>query len=82
MTLFEMHRCGVRLGLNCLWFVMLPIGILFGCIPAAIILSIIVVLIGRTDWLMTGQEKLALDRAITPKLNQIGVPIHSLWPAT
>ena len=82
MTLFEMHRCGMRLGLNCLWFVMLPVGILFGCIPAAIILLMAVVLIGRTNWLLTGQEKLALDRAITPKLNQMGVPIHSLWTAT
>jgi len=36
----------------------------------------------RTDWLLTGGEKLTLDQAITLKLNQLGLPIHSLWPST
>ncbi len=80
MTLLEMLRCGVRLGLSCLWFVLLPICILLGCIPAAVFLAIVIVLIGRTDWLLTAKEKLTLDQSITPKLNQLGMPILSLWP--
>jgi len=82
LTLFEMLRSGVRLGLRCLWFVLLPTCILLGYIPAAIILSVVIVLIGRTDWLLTPQEKLVLDQTITPKLNQLGLPILSLWPTT
>lgn len=82
MTLVELHRCGVNIGLRCLWFTLLPVSILLGCVPAAIVLSTIIVLIGRTDWLMTGQEKRAIDQAITPKLQQFGLPIHSLWPSS
>ncbi len=81
LTLFEMRRGGVQLGLRCLSFTLLPISILLGCLPAAIVLSTVIVLIGRTDWLMTSDEKRAIDQAITPKLNELGLPIHSLWPS-
>ncbi len=81
MTLFEMHRQGVQLGKNCLSFVLLPLCILFGSLPAAIVLSIFIVLVGRTGWFLSEQEKFGLDQAITPKLNKFGLKLHSLWPS-
>jgi len=65
--------------MRCIGFTLLPISLLFGYLPAAIVLSIVFVLIGRTDWLMTKQEKLAIDQATVPKLNRLGLPIQSLW---
>jgi len=79
MTLVEMHRSGLRLGIRCIGFTLLPISLLFGYLPAVIVLSIVFVLIGRTDWLMTKQEKSAIDQATVPKLNRLGLPIQSLW---
>ncbi len=79
MTLFEMQRQGVRLGKSCIMFVLLPLCILFGSLPAAIVLSVFIVLMGRTDWFFSDQEKRSLDQAITPKLNKMGMKFHSLW---
>ena len=82
MTLVEMHRSGLQLGMRCNWFVLLPISLLFGCLPAAIALSVVFILIGRTDWLMTKEEKSVVDKATIPKLQQLGLPIQSLWSPT
>ena len=79
MTLLEMHRSGLKFGMRCIWFALLPVSLLFGCVPAAVILSIAVAIIGRTDWLMTNQEKLAIDNVAIAKLNRLGLPIQSLW---
>ena len=79
MTILEMRRCGVRLGWRCLFFTTFPISLLFGSVPAAAVLAIVLILIGRTDWLLNAQEKQSLDDAITPKLNNIGLPIRCLW---
>ncbi len=81
MTLFEMHRTGVPLDNKSLWFVLLPLSILFGSCTAAIVLSVFIMLTGRTTWFMNAKEKHGLDQAITPILNKIGLRIHSLWPA-
>jgi O-antigen/teichoic acid export membrane protein len=76
MTIWEMRRCGVWLGWRCLCFTALPISLLLGCIPAAVVLAATLILIGRTDWLLSAQEKQSLDDTITPKLNKMGIPIR------
>jgi len=79
MTIWEMRRCGVWLGWRCLCFTALPTCLLFGAVPAALVLATVLILIGRTDWLLNAQEKQSLDDAITPKLNRMGLPIRCLW---
>jgi polysaccharide transporter, PST family len=79
MTIWEMRRCGVRLGWRCLCFTALPISLLFGSVLAAAVLATVLILIGRTDWLLNAKEKQSIEDAITPKLNKMGLPIHCLW---
>ncbi len=82
LTLVEMHRSGVELRMRCIWFTLLPISLLFGNVPSAMVLSMVFVLIGRTDWLLTNEEKSAVDKAAIPKLKQLGFSIQTLWSPT
>jgi len=80
ITLFELNRSGVWLGLDSLAFALLPICILLGSLPAAVVFSVFLVLMGRTSWLVTKDEKRVLQMAITPMMKKLRIPAESLWP--
>jgi O-antigen/teichoic acid export membrane protein len=79
MTLLAMHRAGVPLGSASIWFCMLPITLAFGCVPASIALATTLVLISRTDWLLSAAEQRSIDDAILPRLERLGIVLPSLW---
>jgi len=79
LTLLEMSRSGVRLGKGTIWFCLLPISILLGTVPAACLLATFCFVTGRTNWLLSMEEKRTIDLAITSKLQGFGLPIQSIW---
>lgn len=82
LTIWEMRRCGVQLGWRCFCFTALPTCLLLGCVPAAVLLATVLILIGRTDWLLTDAEKQSLEDAIMPRLNKMRIPIGCLWASS
>ncbi|MCA9129529.1 MAG: oligosaccharide flippase family protein [Planctomycetales bacterium] len=57
-----------------------PIAVAFGAIPAALILCIVVVVAGRTNWLLSDADRQQIDRALLPRLKRWGVALPTIWP--
>jgi hypothetical protein len=79
MTMFALHRNGVPLGRACVWFGLMPLSLAFGSVPASIALAATLLLISRTDWLLSKSEQRSIDEAILPRLQRFGVVLPSLW---
>ena len=80
LTLFSMSRAGCRIDSRTFALLFLPAVLLLGIHVAATCIAILVVIAGRTDWLLNRDEKRTIDVAILPKLSKIGLSIQSLWP--
>ncbi len=82
LTVISMSRAGCRIDSRTFALLFLPTVLLLGIHVAASCIAILVVIAGRTDWLLNREEKLNVDVALLPKLSRMGLSIQSLWPTS
>jgi polysaccharide transporter, PST family len=73
------RRQGGRLRWSTLGLCLLPLSLLFGPLLAALAASAVLVIAGRTEWLLTASDRAEIDRMLLPKLAKLGVRLDSLW---
>jgi PST family polysaccharide transporter len=76
----RMETLGCRLGPSLYVLTLAPAMLLAGPVLAALGFVALVMLSGRTNWLFSQQERDQLDALILPKLQQLRLPLVSLWP--
>jgi hypothetical protein len=80
MILFwQMSRYGCWLGWGTIVLCLLPLAVAAGPIVASLVLSLTVVVAGRTTWLLSASDRQQIDEAILPQLRRLGLPLRSLW---
>jgi O-antigen/teichoic acid export membrane protein len=80
MILFwQMSRYGCWLGWGTIVLCLLPLAVAAGPIVASLVLSLTVLVAGRTTWLLSASDRQQIDEAILPQLRRLGLPLRSLW---
>lgn len=80
LTLWTMRRSGCRTDARTLLLVFFPIVLLLGINFAALSLAILVVIAGRTEWILDRQDRADIDALILPIFKKARIPLDSLWP--
>lgn len=81
LTFRTMQKSGCRLDTRSLFFAGMPIVLLLGPAIATLALAVVIVMAGRTDWILSSAERAQIDSLVLPKIQKFRVPITSLWPA-
>ncbi len=79
-TCYSIHRLGCRLDRATIGTMALPLVLLCGTTATAFAVMIIVVVLGRTDWIIEESERNSIDDALLPKLQKFGIRLQTLWP--
>ncbi len=59
-----------------------PLGLVGGAPAAMAVLGGVVLLAGRTEWLLTRQDRQDIDALFLPHVQRLGIRVASLWPDT
>lgn len=81
LTITMLWRSGISLGKSFPCIVLLPLSLVAGTIPAAICLAALLIMLSRTNWVLSAEEKAQLDSSLIPQLNKLGISLKSLWPS-
>lgn len=80
LLLWRMSATGCRLGWGTLALCGLP-GFLFGGpVLATLSLVAVVFIAGRTQWLLSAEDREQIDELIVEKLQRFGLRLESVWP--
>lgn len=71
---------GCDLGASSLVVMMVPISLIGGPILAAAVIVALVFIAGRTNYLLSQQDRQDIDAAILPKLEKLGLRLTTIWP--
>ncbi len=82
LSIGALRWLGVTLGWETLIVVALPISLALGTIPATMVFGTCIVVASRTCWILTVEEKQAIDAATVPLLNRAGIGVISIWKRT
>ncbi len=80
LLVWQMSRHGCWLGWGTLLLCIVPCSVLAGPVVATIVLALVVLIAGRTNWLLSDADRQQFDAAVLPKLHHLGLPFQSLWP--
>ncbi len=80
LTFWTMSRSGCRTDARTLLLAFFPAILLLGVNVAATGLAILVVIAGRTDWILNRQDRDDIDALVLPMLKKARIPLASLWP--
>ncbi len=84
VSLVMLHRLmaveGCDLGKTSLILYLVPGVLIAGPIASLLMIGALIALSGRTNWILTQQDRADLDDALLPKLAKLGVRISTLWP--
>ncbi len=80
LLLWQMSRSGCKLDNGTLALCLAPLSIAAGPVAAALVLAGIVVVVGRTQWLLSDADRQQIDALLLPKLRRLGMHLQSLWP--
>jgi O-antigen/teichoic acid export membrane protein len=80
LTFWTMSRAGCRTDARTLCFAFFPAILLLGIDVAASGLAILVVIAGRTNWILDHQDRKDIDKMVLPLLQKARIPLESLWP--
>jgi O-antigen/teichoic acid export membrane protein len=81
LTIWTMRRAGCHTDTRTLLMLVVPVSLLFGTEFAAICLTILVVIAGRTDWILSHQDRTDIDAMLIPAFKKAHISMASLWPA-
>ncbi len=77
---WRMSRFGCSLGKGTYLLSLAPAFIVLGPAATSLVLVVIVFIGGRTQWLLSGNDRAQIDEAVLPKLSRLGIRLDSLWP--
>ena len=80
LLLWQMSRLGCSLGWGTLALCLTPLSVAAGPVVATITVLFIVVIAGRTAWLLSPSDRQHIDAAILPNLERLGIRLQTLWP--
>lgn len=80
LTFWTMSRAGCRTDARTLCFAFFPAILLLGIDVAASGIAILVVIAGRTNWILDHQDRKDIDKMVLPLLQKARIPLESLWP--
>ena len=81
MLLFwRMRVCGCDLGWGSMLVALAPLALVGGVVPASLMLTVIVFVAGRTEWLLTAGDRQQIDGFALKKLERFGIRLGSIWP--
>lgn len=80
MTVWFVHRNGCRIDTASVVLLALPSVLVCGPVATALILYLVLVVIGRTDWILSREDRREIDRLLLPKLDRFRIRLESLWP--
>ncbi|QDV27433.1 lipopolysaccharide biosynthesis protein [Aureliella helgolandensis] len=80
LLFWQMGKLGCNLPRGTLVLCMSLAVVPAGPIVASVAFAILVVLAGRTEWLLSANDRAEIDAMLIPKLNRFGVAIDSVWP--
>lgn len=84
VTLIALHRLaaynGCDLGGGSLFLCIAPAALLAGPSIAMACLVGVVLLAGRTQWVLTASDRQDIDATVLPQLERVGIRLGSLWP--
>lgn len=75
----QMGKARCHLGWGTSVLSLIPISILGGPVSGMAALVVVVFVAGRTDWLLDEDDRTAIDAAILPKLQRLGLNPATLW---
>ncbi len=73
---------GVVLPWRTIIAVTLPLTLLLPVLGIGVVAGLLILVLGRTNWVISPSEREAVDQSLLPVLNRFGVPLRSLWPVT
>jgi O-antigen/teichoic acid export membrane protein len=74
-------RFGCRLEARVFVISLLPLTLVCGSMVTSGCLALLLVLAGRTQWLLSDQDRERVDAILIPVLKRCRIPLESLWPA-
>lgn len=80
LLLQQLGRFGCKVGIGTLILCLLPVSLGLGVNVSAMVLVLIVFAMGRTDWLLTDDDRSNIDEVVMPRLAKLGLKIKSIWP--
>ncbi len=80
LLVWQMSRHGCWLGWGTLVLCIAPLSVAAGPVVASMVLGVVVVVAGRTEWLLSAADRQQIDTAVLPKLARFRIHLTSLWP--
>lgn len=80
LLFWRMRACGCNLGSGTVLLTIAPLALIGGAIPAAAALTLIVFTAGRTEWLLSSEDRVQIDEFVLVKLERFGIRLESIWP--
>jgi O-antigen/teichoic acid export membrane protein len=74
------NRQGCHLGWSPLGLSFAPLALLGGPALGALLLVGIVWIAGRTNWILSRDDRAAIDAAVLPRLSRLRIKLETLWP--
>ena len=78
--LWRLNASGIRFGWGTVLACLSTLAIAAGSIVAALVLTLCVVIAGRTNWLLSEEDRVGIDQALLPRLQRMGLRLPSIWP--
>lgn len=76
---WRLHREGCAINRKTLIIGCLPLSLILGVYMTSLIFLLLAIVCGRTNWLLSDDDRQSIDQAVLPRLQRAGLPINSLW---
>ncbi len=80
LTFRSLHQLGCAISRQTLILACLPLVLLFGASAAAVGIAILFFIAGRTEWILSSEDRQEIDAFLLPKLSKSRIHLRSLWP--
>ncbi len=79
---WRLHREGCPIGRKTFIISFLPLSLILGVYATCLLFLVLAMVCGRTNWLLSDEDRQSINQAVLPRLQRAGLPIHSLWLPT
>jgi polysaccharide transporter, PST family len=80
LTFRSIGKYGCKVDRRALGLALLPAILLFGAATASCAITALFFIAGRTEWLLSKQDRADINAAVLPKLERFKIKLDSLWP--
>lgn len=80
LLFWQMARGGCPIGWGTWALCVAPLSFVLGPTAVAVVLATIVFVAGRTNWLLSAEDRSQIDAALLPRLERFGIRSETIWP--